>query len=223
MKRKREDAAADGEITAAVSRAGTSSSSFGGAAICDDVVRNIFARLPARDAVASMALSWHHRRLITSPDFVRLHCRHGAPLPRPHIAYVATAPVVTHRDMLARINSLQERGRQRERYDDPEPDRFSSTSRGEDDEHFSGLLNPAVADGEREVSVVVPPSPDDYHASGFGYGPMTRTYKLLLCKHKCVANFTTYSNGRRRRNVPGEPLYLWRADELHVYVRSIIC
>ncbi|BAT06023.1 Os08g0491600 [Oryza sativa Japonica Group] len=129
MKRKREDAAADGEITAAVSRAGTSSSSFGGAAICDDVVRNIFARLPARDAVASMALSWHHRRLITSPDFVRLHCRHGAPLPRPHIAYVATAPVVTHRDMLARINSLQERGRQRERYDDPEPDRFSSTSR----------------------------------------------------------------------------------------------
>ncbi|KAF2920247.1 hypothetical protein DAI22_08g195500 [Oryza sativa Japonica Group] len=231
MKRKREDAAADGEITAAVSRAGTSSSSFGGAAICDDVVRNIFARLPARDAVASMALSWHHRRLITSPDFVRLHCRHGAPLPRPHIAYVATAPVVTHRDMLARINSLQERGRQRERTmasTSPAPpivgtnpmralagkkysdQKYVGTcngvillaGRGEDDEHFSGLLNPAVADGEREVSVVVPPSPDDYHASGFGYGPMTRTYKLLLCKHKCVANFTTYSNGRRRRNVP---------------------
>ncbi|GJM97058.1 hypothetical protein PR202_ga13956 [Eleusine coracana subsp. coracana] len=58
---------------------------------CDDVIRNIFARLPARTVVASMALPKHHRRLMCCPDFRNLHCRLGPPLPRPHIAYIATA------------------------------------------------------------------------------------------------------------------------------------
>ncbi|GJN22873.1 hypothetical protein PR202_gb10477 [Eleusine coracana subsp. coracana] len=58
---------------------------------CDDVVRSIFARLPARAVVASMVLSKHHRRLMCCSDFRNLHCRLGPPLPRPHIAYVATA------------------------------------------------------------------------------------------------------------------------------------
>ncbi|KAF8651767.1 hypothetical protein HU200_063285 [Digitaria exilis] len=61
--------------------------------ICDDVVRNIFARLPARTAVACTALSTHHRRLIRSPEFRSLHLRLAPPLPRRHIAYVATAPI----------------------------------------------------------------------------------------------------------------------------------
>ncbi|TVU15959.1 hypothetical protein EJB05_39504 [Eragrostis curvula] len=64
-----------------------------GAGICDDVLRNIFARLPARDAVACMAPSKHHCNLICSTEFRSLHCRLGAPLPRPHIAYIVTVPV----------------------------------------------------------------------------------------------------------------------------------
>lgn len=58
---------------------------------CDDVVRSIFARLPARTAVASTALSNHHQRLMCCPDFRNLHCRLSPPLPRPHITFIATA------------------------------------------------------------------------------------------------------------------------------------
>ncbi|EAZ43167.1 hypothetical protein OsJ_27759 [Oryza sativa Japonica Group] len=276
MKRKREAAAAavavaDGETTTAAARADSSSSSEGGS-VCDDVVRNIFARLPARDAVASMALSRRHRRLITGEEFRRLHCRHGAPLPRPHVAYVATADVVAHRDTAGRVDSLERWAHQRaargfstgafasqssydaaphrslsyhgfhvagaaaaagrrggtnpmralagQKYDNH---KYVGTCNGvvllADKEPSVGfLLNPAIADGERKVSVV-PSSPDNdtkYHISGFGYGPRTRTYKLLLCKHKSVANFKRLSNGGIAR-VPGAPYYLWRADELVVY------
>uniref|UniRef100_A0A0E0LVV8 Uncharacterized protein n=1 Tax=Oryza punctata TaxID=4537 RepID=A0A0E0LVV8_ORYPU len=63
-----------------------------------------------------MALSRHHRRLITSPEFGRLHCRHGTPLPRPHIAYVATAIVVSHRDMFGRVKNLEEWAEQRAKH-----------------------------------------------------------------------------------------------------------
>jgi len=63
------------------------------AVLCDDVVGNILARVPARTAVASMALSRRHRRLIRSPEFRSLHCRLAPPLPRPHIAYLVTATV----------------------------------------------------------------------------------------------------------------------------------
>ncbi|EAZ07446.1 hypothetical protein OsI_29701 [Oryza sativa Indica Group] len=276
MKRKREAAAAavavaDGETTTAAARADSSSSSEGGS-VCDDVVRNIFARLPARDAVASMALSRRHRRLITGEEFRRLHCRHGAPLPRPHVTYVATADVVAHRDTAGRVDSLERWAHQRaargfstgafasqssydaaphrslsyhgfhvagaaaaagrrggtnpmralagQKYDNH---KYVGTCNGvvllADKEPSVGfLLNPAIADGERKVSVV-PSSPDNdtkYHISGFGYGPRTRTYKLLLCKHKSVANFKRLSNGGIAR-VPGAPYYLWRADELVVY------
>ncbi|CAL4945084.1 unnamed protein product [Urochloa decumbens] len=63
----------------------------GSGIMCDDVLRSIFARVPARTAVASMALSKHHRLLIHCPDFRALHRRLAPPLPRPHVAYVATA------------------------------------------------------------------------------------------------------------------------------------
>uniref|UniRef100_A0A0E0IDA4 F-box domain-containing protein n=1 Tax=Oryza nivara TaxID=4536 RepID=A0A0E0IDA4_ORYNI len=282
MKRKREDAAAaaDGEIPAAAARMASSSSSSSSSswgAICDDVVRNIFARLLARDAVASMALSRHHRRLITSPEFARLHCRHGAPLPRPHIAYVATAVVATHRDMFGRVKSLEQWAEQRAKhgfgtgafacqssYDDPEQDRswtyhgfhvagdgrrrgtdpmrvlarqkrndqnYVGTCNGvvllagkgeaEDDDPSIGLLlNPAVAGDEMKVSLDCS-SPDkrtNYHISGLGYGPRTRTYKLLARKHEFVLNLKVYPNGRKTRGrVSGQPLYIDRADELVVY------
>jgi len=68
-----------------------------GAGLCDDVVGNILARVPARTAVASMTLSRRHRRLIRSPEFRRLHCRLAPPLPRPHIAYLVTAQVSRRR------------------------------------------------------------------------------------------------------------------------------
>ncbi|CAN6240701.1 unnamed protein product [Urochloa humidicola] len=61
--------------------------------VCDDVAGNILARLPARTAVACTALSKHHRSLIRSPEFRSLHLRLAPPLPRPQIAYVATAPI----------------------------------------------------------------------------------------------------------------------------------
>ena len=70
--------------------------------MCDDVVRSIFARVPARTAVASMALSSHHRRLMLCPDFIALHCRLGPPLPRPCIAYIATAKVCVMTTMESR-------------------------------------------------------------------------------------------------------------------------
>ena len=55
--------------------------------ICDEALLNIFSRLPARDA----ALSRHHRRLIGGLDFWLLHRRLGPPMPRPHIAYMASS------------------------------------------------------------------------------------------------------------------------------------
>ncbi|GJN01889.1 hypothetical protein PR202_ga19191 [Eleusine coracana subsp. coracana] len=74
-------------------RGGRRSGDASGKGICDDVIRSIFARLPARAAVASMVLSKDHRRMICSPEFRSLHCRLAPPLPPPHIAYVATAPI----------------------------------------------------------------------------------------------------------------------------------
>ncbi|GJN26577.1 hypothetical protein PR202_gb14519 [Eleusine coracana subsp. coracana] len=60
-----------------------------GAGVCDDVLDNIFARLPARTAVASMVLSKHHHRLICSSEFRRMHFRLSPPLVSPHIAYIS--------------------------------------------------------------------------------------------------------------------------------------
>ncbi|TVU44420.1 hypothetical protein EJB05_03861, partial [Eragrostis curvula] len=77
---------------------GASAAASRDAGMCDDVVRSIFARVPARTAVASMALSKHHRRMILCPEFRSLHCRLGPPLPQPHIAYIATAEIRRRKD-----------------------------------------------------------------------------------------------------------------------------
>lgn len=88
-----EAAAAAPSGPAARKRTRTGGASTAAPGMCDDVVRSIFARVPARTAVASMALSSHHRRLMRCPDFIALHSRLGPPLPRPHVAYIATAKV----------------------------------------------------------------------------------------------------------------------------------
>jgi len=61
--------------------------------MCDDIVRSILARLPARTLVACTTLSKHHRRMILCPEFRSLHFRLGPPLSRPQIAYIATAKI----------------------------------------------------------------------------------------------------------------------------------
>ncbi|CAO2043523.1 unnamed protein product [Urochloa humidicola] len=74
-------------------RADAGGASSGAGAVCDDVVGNILARLPA-----CMALSKHHRRLIRSPEFRSLHCRLAPPLSRPHLAYLVTTPIKRNPD-----------------------------------------------------------------------------------------------------------------------------
>ncbi|CAN6240708.1 unnamed protein product [Urochloa humidicola] len=58
--------------------------------ICDDVLLGIFSGLTFRDASRCAAMSRHHRQLIGGMDFWLLHHRLSPPLPRPHIAYMAT-------------------------------------------------------------------------------------------------------------------------------------
>uniref|UniRef100_A0A0D9X974 F-box domain-containing protein n=1 Tax=Leersia perrieri TaxID=77586 RepID=A0A0D9X974_9ORYZ len=295
MKRKREKAAAtvDGEITAAAAPPGSAaaaSSSESAAAICDDVIRNIFARLPARDAVASMVLSRHHRRLITSPDFHRLHCLHGEPLPRPHIALwmrvlatdhgtstvyapgirefhspgADTRPAASNHYQPAetswktwRYHGFVEVPRQittswryhgfhvagdgrRHGTTDPmralagrkyNDHRYVGTCNGvilladEKEPSVGLLLNPAIADGKREVTLVPSlrpargkPPTEKFHILGFGYGPRTKTYKLVACKHKLFTKFNTYTNAGSFHY--WRPMYSWRADKLVVYSLS---
>ncbi|GJN22872.1 hypothetical protein PR202_gb10476 [Eleusine coracana subsp. coracana] len=74
-------------------RQATSPAASGAAVMCDDIIRNIFARLPARTLVASMMLSKHHCRMILSPEFSSLHCRLGPPLPHPQTAYIVTVAI----------------------------------------------------------------------------------------------------------------------------------
>nr|CAB3488099.1 unnamed protein product [Digitaria exilis] len=177
----------------------------GQARICDDVAVSILARLPARAAVSCTALSKHHRRLIRSLEFASLHCRLGAPLPPPHIAYLATAPIkrrpeqtdpdsVFHGFHLAGAVGLR-------RGDAPmmraltgwrhlgtsyvntcngvvllAPKEFSKTCK-------CTLWNPAVADVSREVTVRRPSPVSKCLVMGLGYGRRSKTYKLLVC-HK---------------------------------------
>lgn len=58
--------------------------------ICDDVLLGIFSRLTPRDAARCATLSKRHRELICSTNFWHLQNRLGPPLPRPHVAYLAT-------------------------------------------------------------------------------------------------------------------------------------
>ncbi|KAL6636662.1 hypothetical protein ACP70R_024234 [Stipagrostis hirtigluma subsp. patula] len=177
------------------------------AGVCDDVLRGIFARLPAREVVASMALSKHHRRLLRCPEFRSLHCRLSPPLPRPHIAYVATAKIArsTARGPVAGAGLSGDA-----------PIRALTGGIHLYNKHVNTcngvvllagtpmptcvLWNPAVADKEQVVTVPVPagraPASKEWAILGLGYGRRTNTYKLLL-SHR-LSNSPSYSSGVAR-------------------------
>ncbi|CAN6236091.1 unnamed protein product [Urochloa humidicola] len=182
-------------------------SNDGAPSLPDDVLRNILARLPARAAVACTAVSKHLRRLIRSPEFRSLHFRLAPPLPRPHIACVATAPIRRRPDQqedpvsgfvgfhlaaaagggggVTPMRSLAGR-----RYINVV---YVNTCNGvvllASEEYTAGgsrrkciLWNPAIADIVEEVAVPDPPArTSDYLTLGLGYGQRSKTYKLLLC------------------------------------------
>ncbi|CAN6240704.1 unnamed protein product [Urochloa humidicola] len=173
-----------------------------GASVCDDVVTNIFARLPARTAVACTTLSKHHRGLIRSPEFTSLHRRLGAPLPSPHIAYIATAPIRRRPEQKKPVNVFHAfhvagsgggggapmRSLAGWRYLGM---RYINTCNGVvllARKKFSCpcrcvLWNPAVADGGvTEVTIPDPWETSDYRILGLGYGRRSETYKLLMCR-----------------------------------------
>ncbi|TVU15951.1 hypothetical protein EJB05_39495, partial [Eragrostis curvula] len=172
-----------------------------GAGVCDDVLLNIFARLPARAAVACMVLSKHHHRLICSPEFRNLHCRLGPPLPCPHIAYVVTAPIKRRpeqEDPVTRFHGfhvpgagLSDHAPMRTIVGEPYLDMtYVNTCNGIvllADADFSApcscvLWNPAMADAAKEVTVPdpLPELESEYRVLGLGYGRRSKTYKVLL-------------------------------------------
>ncbi|CAL5030311.1 unnamed protein product [Urochloa decumbens] len=197
--------------------------------ICDDVTVSILARLPARAAVACTALSKHHRGLIRSPKFRSLHFRLAPPLPRPHIAYLATVPIKRIPDQedpvsvfhgfhvagAAGLNSSAMRVLTGWRYLGTKHvntcngvvllaiKEFSTVTR-------CILWNPAVADAAREVLVPEPSPVSECLVLGLGYGRRSKTYKLLLCRkdshliNRFVTNPTT---GTRHRLSGGGPTH----------------
>ncbi|KAK3143843.1 hypothetical protein QOZ80_4AG0305690 [Eleusine coracana subsp. coracana] len=173
-----------------------------GAVICDDILSNILARLPARSAVASMALSKHHHALICSPEFRTLHCRLGAPLPRPHIAFVSTAAIrrrLEHNPVsgyygfhvagAAATTSSNEpmRALTGGRYRDT---KFVNTCNGVvllagkrfSDQCRCILWNPAVADEPKAVTLPDSSEKENFLVLALGYGRRSDTYKILLCR-----------------------------------------
>ncbi|CAO2036304.1 unnamed protein product [Urochloa humidicola] len=194
--------------------AGAVDNGASGACLCDDVLGLILARLPARTALACTALSKHHRRLTLTPEFRSLHRRLAPPLPRPHIAYVATAPLrwkdekglvsVFHGFHVAggagiAAAAAPMRGLFGQRYSD---DRYVNTCNGvvllaTDGYSPQGrcvLWNPAVADVVRDVTALDPSKYRDYIVLGLGYGRRSKSYKILLCR-KDYWNWEKYPSG----------------------------
>ncbi|CAO2043524.1 unnamed protein product [Urochloa humidicola] len=183
-----------------------------GASMCDDVVTNIFARLPARTAVACTALSKHHHGLIRSLEFTTLHRRLGAPLPSPHIAYVAKAPIRRRPQQKKPVNVFHafHVAGSGAGIGGGAPMRSISGWRYLGMSYINTcngvvllarkklscpcrcvLWNPAIADGG--VTEVIVPDPCSYQILGLGYGRRSETYKLLICRKDG-------SNGRRFSN-----------------------
>ncbi|CAN6276769.1 unnamed protein product [Urochloa humidicola] len=176
-----------------------------GADVCDDVAGNILARLPARSAVACTVLSKRHRRLIRSPEFRSHHLRLAPPLPRPQIAYVATAPIrwrPEHKPVSGyhgfHVAGAAAAGLRR---NDPMRvlaggrylgTRYANTCNGIvliSSENLSDparcvLWNPAVADDAKEVTVPDWWPDGNYLVLALGYGRRSKTYKLLVCRKK---------------------------------------
>ncbi|KAF8748252.1 hypothetical protein HU200_012997 [Digitaria exilis] len=177
--------------------------------VCDDALRSIFARVPARTAVASMAISKHHRRLIRCPDFIDLHCRLSPPLPHPHVAYLATANVRRsggggagvpvsgyHSFHLAGGEGLGSGNASMRALAGPTylEKRYVNSCNGivllagKPSPVTCVLWNPAVPDEAMEVTVPIS-SRDDCAILGLGYGPRSKTYKLLLARRRTRTRF----------------------------------
>ncbi|KAL6838863.1 hypothetical protein ACP4OV_031299 [Aristida adscensionis] len=201
------------------------------AGMCDDVLHNILARLPARDAVASMALSRRHGRLVRGREFRSLHRRLGAPLPRPHVAYVATAPVTRRPGAQAPVTRFlgfhvavgdsagagggPMRSLAGRRFLGKE---YVNTCNGVllfAGDRFAGsctciLWNPAVADVVKEVTILPEQDRDpapwtEYLVLGLGYGPRSETYKLVVCRKKRHEYFAYYGGKKVRLSCGGAP------------------
>ncbi|KAL6652130.1 hypothetical protein ACP70R_011055 [Stipagrostis hirtigluma subsp. patula] len=194
-----EDAIEEKQEKAAAGAPAAKRRKTGAPSMCDDVLQNILARLPARAAVASMALSTRHRRLICSPEFRSLHRRLGPPLPRPHIAYVATAPIrskgdrgpvsVFHGFHIAGAGLRSDAPMRAVFGDRFFYDKYVNTCDGVvliAGKRYSPrcrcvLWNPAVADVPREVTIAGPSKNPEYLVLGFGHG-RRGTYKILLSR-----------------------------------------
>jgi F-box interacting protein len=160
------------------------------ASLCEDLVTEIFSRLPARSAARCAALSRRWRKLINDPDFwIHHHC---PPWPDLNIAYVHEYPdepgewalqhafhlVDPPRDLAhGFLSSIHHRLAYR----------YAGTCNGLVALQVQGLydprffacvvLNPATTE---EASLVYLGLGEERHLCGFGYGPESRTYKLLV-------------------------------------------
>ncbi|RLM74060.1 uncharacterized protein C2845_PM15G20230 [Panicum miliaceum] len=177
-------------------RPATDGSSDDAAGFCDSVIGTILAHQPARTAVACMALSRRHRRLIRSREFRSLR-RLGAPLPRPHIAYVAKAPGrLGNWGRVSDFHGFHVAGAGLGGGDAPMralagvrylKKQYISTCNGvvllaaatKSKNPTCVRWNPAVADADKELAVPCP-SRGSCRILGLGYGRRSETYKLLL-------------------------------------------
>ncbi|CAL5050750.1 unnamed protein product [Urochloa decumbens] len=183
-------------------------SNDGAGFLCDDVVGNILARLPARTAVACTALSKRHRRLIRSTEFRSLHFRLAPPppplphQPRPHIDFLVTAPIKRRPDQkvpvsgfvsfhvagaelssITPMRSVAGRRFLRLSYVNACNGVVLLATGGYSARCRCILWNPAVADVVEEVTVPDPSPRSTSLVIGLGYGQRSKTYKLLvLCR-----------------------------------------
>ncbi|RLN42112.1 hypothetical protein C2845_PM01G06770 [Panicum miliaceum] len=161
--------------------------------MCDDIVRSIFARLPARTLVASMALSKHRRRMILCPEFRSLHCRLGPPLSRPHIAYITTAQIGRGGYVVSEFHSFHVAGAG---LGSGAPARsltgtgylgmkYINSCRGVLLLANSGrcmFWNPCCVANNEKKEAIIPGSTRGDCVMGFGYGSRSQTYKLLIAR-----------------------------------------
>ncbi|GJN01893.1 hypothetical protein PR202_ga19195 [Eleusine coracana subsp. coracana] len=171
-----------------------------GAGVCDDVLDNIFTRLPTGTAVASMVLSKHHHHLICSSEFRRLHFRLSQPLVNPHIAYIVISKFHGFHVAGAGHNSDAPMHTLGGIYYEM---KYINTCNGillfarerEMKPPTCILWNPALANDKKELSIPaytrkrddyrrLQPTcrndAGDYSILGLGYGKRSKSYKLLI-------------------------------------------
>ncbi|RLN16178.1 hypothetical protein C2845_PM02G34000 [Panicum miliaceum] len=195
-----EEAAPRKPATTRKRKRGASMRSAAASGMCDDaIVRSIFARLPARTLVASMALSKHHRRMILCPEFRSLHCRLGPPLPRQQIAYIATAKIGRGGYVVSEFHSFHVASAGLGGGGAPTRSLTGASYLGmKYINSCRGVLllanscrcvfwNPCCVANNEKKEVAIPGSTRGDCVLGFGYGTRSQTYKLLIAR-KCQSN-----------------------------------